>query len=689
MHALVRFSKKIRMSWVLFAGLILTLPVSSLAQLSPPSLRCISVESNGAVTVSFITTPDTGSAFGGYFIYGSPSANGPFSLYDSVKVHSLQTFTINNVNATNFTFYFFMKTREGCCNTFSAASDTLRTMRLIVTPLSNEQVRLTWNLISNPLPATSDGLHDVSKEINVGTYTTFRSTPDTFTLDTNYFCDKIINFKVTLDDASGCQSRSTIDGERFRDTRGPSATQMDTVSIDPATGDVNITWEPDSSADTQGYVIYRFNGVSYDSIGAVYGINSLSFTYSAALSTSENGPEVFSVAAFDSCKNLSPVAVNHKTMHLQGSLSKCESLARLTWTSYVNLSGAIARYDVWYRENGGPWNIDGSTLPGITSYDLQLTNAGSNYEVLINAVGNSGKSSSSNVVVVLADIFEQPSYLYVRYATVSGSAVTVRAHVDPVADTRTYHLYRGNSETGSFNEVMSMPYNPAGDITFVDVDAQADVAPRFYRVSSKDSCGTEIFSENIAGTIFLSAEGGTDYISKLQWTPYVGWNNPVRDYQILRVINETITNDVAGTTPPDTFEFREDVSELYTADGNFCYVILATESGINSYGFSDSAYSNIDCAPQELVAFVPNAFTPGGLNPVFQPVLRFDDPANYSLSVYNRWGQLVFVSSDKEQGWDGTISGKDAPVGSYLYVLVVKGLNGDEAVRRGLVSLIR
>jgi len=206
-------------------------------------------------------------------------------------------------------------------------------MRLIATPLSNEQVRLTWNLIRNPLPTTSSGLHEVSKEINAGVYTTFRSTPDTFTFDTNYFCDRIINYRITLSDASGCQSTSTIDGERFRDTRGPSATSMDSVSIDPTTGDVNITWEPDSSADTQGYVIYRFNGVSYDSIGAVYGINSLSFTYAAALSTSENGPEVFSVAAFDSCKNLSPVAVNHKTMHLQGSLSKCESLARLTWTS--------------------------------------------------------------------------------------------------------------------------------------------------------------------------------------------------------------------------------------------------------------------------------------------------------------------------------------------------------------------
>ena len=42
-------------------------------------------------------------------------------------------------------------------------------------------------------------------------------------------------------------------------------------------GEVIVTWFPDSSSDTQGYVIYQFNGISYDSIGSVIGINTLSF----------------------------------------------------------------------------------------------------------------------------------------------------------------------------------------------------------------------------------------------------------------------------------------------------------------------------------------------------------------------------------------------------------------------------
>jgi len=661
----------------------------SLAQLSPPSLRCISVEPNGAVTLTWITTPDTGSVFGGYFIYGSPSANGPFSPYDSVKVHGTQTFTINGVNANNFTFYFYIKTREGCCNTFSAPSDTLRTIRLVTTPLSNEQVRLTWNAISKPLPSTASNQYTLSKELTPGVFTPFRSTPDTFAFDTNYFCDKFIDFRVTLDDASGCQSISSIDGERFRDTRGPSATSMDSVSIDPITGNVSITWEPDSSADTQGYVIYLFNGLSYDSIGAVAGINNLFFSYPSALTNSELASEVFTVAAYDSCKNLSPVATNHKTIFLEATLAKCEGVAQLKWSPYVNMAGGLSRYEIWYRENGGPWIIDGSALSTVLTYDLVLQTPGANYEVLIHAVGNNGKSSSSNVAAVLADIFTQPEFLYVRYASVTGSAVQLRCHADPAADTKTYHFFRANSQNGNFTEIGSVPFDPSGDISFLDANADADVAQRFYKVSARDSCDNEYFSENIAGTVFLRSEGGTDYISKLEWTNYEGWDNPVQGYKILRVYNGAISNDEAGTTSADTLEFTEDVSQLNTLDGNFCYVILAYETPVNQYGFADSAYSNIDCAPQEPVAFVPNAFTPGGLNPIFAPVLRFDDPDGFVMQIYNRWGQLAYETTQVSAGWDGSISGNEAPIGTYLYVISAKGLNGNKITKRGLVQLIR
>jgi gliding motility-associated-like protein len=635
-----------------------------------------------------VTTADTGSAFGGYFIYGSPSPNGPFSLYDSVKVHSLQTVTINGINANNFVFHFYIRTREGL-GALSIPSDTLKSMRLISTPLSNELAKLIWNPIKNPFPSTSSGNFELYKEVNPGVFTWFRTTTDTTTIDTNFFCDRIVNYKVIMQDASGCQSVSSIDGERFRDTRGPSATKMDSVSIDFTTGDVSISWYPDSSADTQGYVIYQFNGVSYDSIGAVSGLNSLFFSYPSALSNSESNSEVFSVAAYDSCKNLSPVAVNHKTIHLKANLAKCEGLALLEWTPYLNLEGGLARYEIWYRENGGAFTQGGSTIPGILTYDFQMMSPGANYEFMVRAIGNSNKSSTSNLAALYADIFDKPDFLYVRYATVTGSSATVRVHADPNADTKSYHLYRGTSETGSFNEIDSSPYNPTGDLTFVDNGANADKAPVYYKVAARDSCGIEFFSQNTVSTIFLQAEGGNDYVSRLNWTVCSGWDGPVADYKVVRVYSGIITSEIAGQTSPDTLEFKEDVSNLSTPDGNFCYVIMSTETGPNQYGFSDISYSNIDCSPQEPIAFVPNAFTPGGLNPVFAPVIRFNNDSEYQMLIYNRWGQLVFETKSILEGWDGTQNGQDAQQGTYFYSIKSKGLNGNEIAKSGLLHLIR
>ena len=212
--------------------LVIFFSTLTLAQVSPPSLRCISVETNGNITLNWIAPIDTGSAFGGYHIFSSSNVSGPFTAIDSVFNYNLLSTTITSINANNTTFYFYIKTRQGCCSVYSVPSDTLRSIRMIVTPLSNEQVRLNWNRIRNPLLPSTSANYIVSKELTTGIYTNFRTLTDTTTLDTNYFCNKFINYKVTQNDASGCQSKSSIDGEIFRDTKGPAKPLIDTVSVD-------------------------------------------------------------------------------------------------------------------------------------------------------------------------------------------------------------------------------------------------------------------------------------------------------------------------------------------------------------------------------------------------------------------------------------------------------------------------
>jgi gliding motility-associated-like protein len=67
---------------------------------------------------------------------------------------------------------------------------------------------------------------------------------------------------------------------------------------------------------------------------------------------------------------------------------------------------------------------------------------------------------------------------------------------------------------------------------------------------------------------------------------------------------------------------------------------------------------------------VPNVFTPNqdGLNDVFLP-LHDCNVTNYSFMIFNRWGQMMWISHDIDTGWDGRNSGKSEELGTYAWYL--------------------
>jgi gliding motility-associated-like protein len=88
---------------------------------------------------------------------------------------------------------------------------------------------------------------------------------------------------------------------------------------------------------------------------------------------------------------------------------------------------------------------------------------------------------------------------------------------------------------------------------------------------------------------------------------------------------------------------------------------------------------------------VTSAFTPNGdgLNDYFWPhnALKAD---NLEFKVYNRWGQLVFNSSNWQQKWDGTINGIPQPPGVFVWFLSYTNRDtGKKVFQKGTVMLIR
>lgn len=87
---------------------------------------------------------------------------------------------------------------------------------------------------------------------------------------------------------------------------------------------------------------------------------------------------------------------------------------------------------------------------------------------------------------------------------------------------------------------------------------------------------------------------------------------------------------------------------------------------------------------------MPNAFTPNAdtFNDDFG-IPKLNKNKLTSLQIYNRYGQQVFQTTDRNKRWDGTMNGKQAVEGIYIYVVIMKTLDGKTITQKGIVSLIR
>ena len=115
---------------------------------------------------------------------------------------------------------------------------------------------------------------------------------------------------------------------------------------------------------------------------------------------------------------------------------------------------------------------------------------------------------------------------------------------------------------------------------------------------------------------------------------------------------------------------------------NKVYRVTAHKQG-NTLVSSTSNYAEL-IPPLHL--YIPSAFSPNedGLNDTFG--IKGEGIQNYKLLVYNRWGQVIFESTNPKQQWDGKYNGDRAEEGVYVYQLFASGLNNKG--KTGSVTLI-
>lgn len=121
----------------------------------------------------------------------------------------------------------------------------------------------------------------------------------------------------------------------------------------------------------------------------------------------------------------------------------------------------------------------------------------------------------------------------------------------------------------------------------------------------------------------------------------------------------------------------------------FCALALPLTGNAQSAGFKGSPDAK-DVATNHKELLIPNAFSPNndGQNDIFK-ICNITDEKLIDFKIFNRWGTILFRTTDPRQGWDGESRGQQQPVGVYGYVIRIGYPDGYVETYKGTVTLIR
>jgi len=684
-----------RLAWAaaIFGSCVLASGVAGQA-LEPPVPHCASVDVSGDVTLSWTIPPDPNGICGQYQIWHANSPLGPFALVTSVACGTASFLHAGAGANAGPQFYFMASATNAVPPEVSVPSDTIATLFLQVfqsTPLGS--ANLSWNAPATSSTAATD--FTIWLEYPVGTWTQIATVPATtfayqWVVD---ICEDSLTFRVGLADANGCISFSNRDGEVFRDVTPPSVPVVQAVSVDSTSGLSTIIWGPSPQPDTDGYIIVYNGPGGAVIIDTVFGQFNNSYTWPDSYPF--GGPESFTIASFDTCfsgtppsPNTSATGASHSTMFARTEYDRCAARTRILWSPYVGW--APLSIQILVQFNGGTWAVL-ANLPGNATTYQHDVQPGQTYCYIVKAIQGPGLTSSlSNKTCRFTEYPQLPVGNYIRTVTVTApDAIAVIDSVDFNAQVSGYRLER-SVNGAAYDQVATFPATAGPLITYTDIGVDPSLNGYRYRMQVLDSCGSASVTSNLGANIVLKAEPGLDGINRLNWNGYIQWAGAVAGYAVYRSVADGAFEQIA-LLPSDPWEYDDDVNAFVTETGNFCYYVVAIEAG-NPSSIDATSTSNIACAFQQELIYIPNAFIIGSTieaNREIRPIIGFGDVTEYRFLIINRWNQVIWETERVEDGWDGVVGSQVMPQGIYAYYCSVRNGAGRMVVKRGTVLLLR
>jgi gliding motility-associated-like protein len=133
-------------------------------------------------------------------------------------------------------------------------------------------------------------------------------------------------------------------------------------------------------------------------------------------------------------------------------------------------------------------------------------------------------------------------------------------------------------------------------------------------------------------------------------------------------------------------DFIPNTSYVFQTKGTYA-VTLTVE---NQSAGCTNTFGPVSFLVTDLMLDAPNFFTPTGDGIHDEFKVSYRSVKDFRMTIINRWGRVVYESTNPAEGWDGKIAGKEAAPGVYYYDAVATGFNKDEKKHiKGFLHLVR
>jgi gliding motility-associated-like protein len=314
-----------------------------------------------------------------------------------------------------------------------------------------------------------------------------------------------------------------------------------------------------------------------------------------------------------------------------------------------------------------------SNAPGNEQQDFCYT------AYAVNVCGDKGDTADFSCSVTKNT--EPPKPVYIHTTTVEHNReLLVTWTKSNETDFFKYRIFRQRSKDQG-RPVQYRELEGINDTIMIDKDVDVQANSYCYELRQLNGCGQESPENTYRSCSILLKGISVPFSHRLSWSEYDFWENGLAEYAVIR--QEPDESPVKIGRSAYKMPSATD-SRLNIENGLYYYTIVASEVKSPFHSVSNT----IELIQKPLL-HVPNAFTPNGdnVNDTWEtgPVFVKD----YNLKLYDRWGQLIFQTTDKHHSFKDEF--RNAPVSSdvFVYLVTYTGWDGSSHVQKGNVTLLK